>query len=489
MELSERISRGVKATFGANILDVAANGLLIIILARYLLTPDEYGLLYFAISILGVVGIFGTLGLPSSIARYVTEYTESDPTQLRYILSFSLLVLVTLSGIVGLVVTLSSPLIATYLGEPGLAPLLALGIAYIFLQAMRKYLSKSFQGLNRVDYSALVSSISAVGRIVFVIAFVLLGFGVVGALAGYVAGFFVAVAIGFIILYWNFYRTYEATQTPEAGLRKRILEYSVPLTATRGATVLDKQVDTILVGIFLTPAAVGFYTIAKQVSEVCITPAQALGFTVSPAYGEQQAGDRGERAARLYEQSLEGVLLLYVPAVVGLVLVAEPMIRYVFGPEYLDAVPVLQIMALYVLANAINRITSDGLDFLGRARARAIVKSITAIANVILNILLIPTIGLIGAPIATVITYSIYAGANVFIIGTELPIQFGTAARTTLGVSTVSVVMGACVYLLLPHVSGLISLFAVVGLGVAVWALLGALGGLLDFRKAVEFFV
>ncbi len=489
MELSERISRGIKATLGANIIDVAANGLLIIILARYLLTPDEYGMLYFAISILGVVGIFGTLGLPSSIARYVAEYAESDPTQLRYILSFSLLVLAILSGLVGLVVTLSSPLIARYLEEPGLAPLLALGIGYIFMQAMRKYLTKSFQGFNRVDYSALVSSTSALSRIVFVVAFVLLGFGAVGALAGYVAGFLVAVVIGFIILYWKFYQTHDPALTPEEGLRKRILEYSVPLTATRGAGVLDKQVDTILVGIFLTPAAVGFYTIAKQVSEVCITPAKALGFTVSPAYGEQQAGDRSEQAARLYEQSLEGVLLLYVPAVVGLVLIAEPMIQYVFGPEYLEAAIVLQIMALYVLASAITQITSDGLDFLGRARERAIAKSITAIANVVLNILLIPTIGLIGAPIATVITYSIYTGANVFIIGNELPIQFGTAARTTLGVSTVSVVMGVCVYLLLPHVSGLISLLAVVGLGIAVWAFLGALGGLLDLRKAVDFFV
>lgn len=487
MELSERISRGIKATFGANLLDVAANGLLIVILARYLLTPDEYGLLYFAISILGVVGIFGTLGLPSSIARYVTEYTESDPTQLRYILSFSLVALVVLSGVVGLVVTLSSPFLAASLGEPDLAPLLALGVGYISLQAMRKYLSKSFQGLNRVDYSALVSSISAVGRIVFVVAFVLLGFGVVGALAGYVAGFFVAVATGFMILYWKFYRGYEPTRSPEEGLRRRILEYSVPLTATRGATVLDKQVDTILVGLFLTPAAVGFYTIAKQVSEVCITPAQALGFTVSPAYGEQRAGNRSQQAARLYEQSLEGVLLLYVPAVVGILLVAEPMIQYVFGPEYLGSVPVLQIMSLYVLANAINRITSDGLDFLGRARARAIVKSITAVANVILNILLIPTIGLVGAAIATVITYSLYTGANVVIIGRELPVQFRTAVRATLGVSTVSVVMGACVYLLLPQVSGLLSLFAVIGVGVAVWALLGTLGGLLDLRKAVTF--
>ncbi|MFW5965097.1 MAG: hypothetical protein ACOCQM_09530, partial [Natronomonas sp.] len=50
MELAERLSRGVKATFGANVLDVVANAVLIVVLARYLLTPEEYGLLYFALS-------------------------------------------------------------------------------------------------------------------------------------------------------------------------------------------------------------------------------------------------------------------------------------------------------------------------------------------------------------------------------------------------------------------------------------------------------
>lgn len=489
MELSDRISRGLKATFGANLVDVAANGLLLVVLARYLLTPDEYGLLFFALSVLGMVSIFGTLGLPSSIARYVTEYAESDPSQLRYILASSLAILVALSGLVGLVVSVFSPFIAEYLGEPRLAPLLALGVGYVFLKAMRKYLSKTFQGLNRVDYSALISTLSAVGRVIFVVAFITLGFGVVGALAGYLAGFFVAITAGFVLLYRNFYRGYETASERESGLRRRILEYSVPLTATRGANVIDKQVDTILVGFFLTPVAVGFYTIAKQVSEVCATPAKALGFTISPAYGEQRAGNQSEQAARLYEQSLEGVLLLYVPAVVGIILVAEPMIRYVFGSEYLGAVPVLQVLSVYVLANAINRITSDGLDFLGRARSRAIVKSITAVANLLLNLVLIPTIGVVGAAIATVITFSIYTGANVFIISRELPIRFNTAVRTTAGVITVSVVMGICVYPLLPHVSGLFSLFGVVGLGVAVWAILGSLGGILDLRKAVQFFV
>lgn len=488
MSLAERVSRGVKASLGANLINVLANGVLTVVLARYLLTPDEYGQLFFALSVLGVLKIFGTIGLPSSIARYVTEYAEQDPEQVPHVLTASLTVLIVLSSVVGIAVSLGSPWIAALLGQPNLEALLAFGVGYIVLLAMRVYLAKVFQGFNRVEYSAIVNTISSVGRMIFAIGFVLLGFGVVGAFAGYIAGFLVSVVIGFGLLYYNFYRTFDRAAQREEGLLRRILEYSIPLTATRGAGVLDKQVDTILVGVLLNPTAVAFYTIAKQVSEVCITPARALGFTISPAYGEQKASDRNEEAARLYEQSLEHVLLLFVPAVIGLILVAEPMIQYVFGQEYLGAVIVMQVISIYVLVSAVNLITSDGLDFLGRARDRAIVKSATAISNFFLNLLLIPIYGVAGAAIATVVTYSMYTGTNMYIISQELPIQFTSAVRILVGVSAVSLLMGLGVYLLLPFVSGPVTLIGVVIFGVLVWIIGASVGGLMDLRRVIAFF-
>lgn len=487
MSLTERISRGVTASLCANLLTVAANGALTVVFARYLLGPDEYGLLFYALSVLSVVTLFGTLGLPSSVARYVTDYAETDPTKLRYIIRTSLVLLLALSGTVGLVVTLGSPLVASLLSEPELATPLLFAVAFVTLRALWTYLGKVFQGFNRVDYSALVNSVSAVARVVFAVGFVLLGFGVAGALAGFVVGLFVAVALGMSILYAKFYRHLDAAE-PDEGLLRRIVEYSVPLTVTRGAGVLDKQVDTILIGVLLTPTAVGFYTLAKQVSDVCVVPAKALGFTVSPAFGEQQAADQDRRAARLYERSLRYVLLLYVPAVVGIVLVADPLVRYVFGTEYLGAVTVLQVMGLFVLVNAVNRITSDGLDYLGRARDRAAVKLATALANLLLNLLLIPLVGVVGAAAATVMTHTAYTTANVYIIGRELPLRFSAAARTLAGVSVVSLLMGAGVYLLLPFVAGLPTLLAVVGFGVLVWALGATVGGLLEPRRIAALF-
>lgn len=486
MSLSERIVRGVKATFAANVINVAANAALIVILARFLLTPDQYGLMYFALSVFGTVAILGTLGIPSSAARYVTEFEETAPGQVPHVIRAGLWYLLALSLVIGTAITVGSPWLAELLGEPALAPLLALGLVYILGEASRNYLVNIFQGLNRVTWSAAINSVQAVARVVFAVGLVLLGFGVVGAIAGFVIAFAIASVLGAVVLYVRFYRHYESVDR-QPDLVRRLLEYSVPLTVTRGAGVLDKRVDIILVGVLLNPAAVGYYTIAKQISDVCNTPANALGFTISPAVGEQKAGNHADRAARLYEQALEYVLLLYVPAVVGIVLVAEPLVEYVFGPDYLGAVVVLQLLSLYVLAAAVVKITSDGLDYLGRARDRAVAKAIAAVANFVLNLLLIPIFGIEGAALATLLTFSTYTVACVYIITTELPLEFVDVGRSLAGVTAVSLAMGVGVFTLLPYVDGLVSLFAVIAVGMAIWLIGVAGGGLLDVRQAVSY--
>jgi len=485
MTLSDRIARGVKASFGAHLLRVLSNGILIVVLTRYLLTPAEYGLLFFGLSVVSIVAIFGTLGLPSSLGRYVAEYTESAPGQVPHILSVSLGVILALSLSVGLLTSLLSPVIAQQLGEPALAPLLALSVLYLVGNGLVKYLTSAFQGLNQVQYSALVNSVSQGVRVIAAIGLVVLGFGVVGAFLGYLIGFAIATAVGGVVLYRRFYAPGERASARESDLLRRILEYSVPLTATRGASVLDKKVDTVLVGVLLSPTAVSFYTVSKQVADVAITPATSLGFTISPALGEQKAGDQAERAARLYEQSMQYILLLYVPALVGLVLVADPLVRHVFGPDYLGAVPVLQVLSIYVTERAITKITSDGLDFLGRARDRATIKSAMAVTNFGLNLLLIPAYGVVGAAVATVMTYSVYTGVNVAIIGQELPIRFAVAGRTLAGVTLVSEIMGLAVYLLRPFITGVPSLLGVILAGIALWGILSTAGGLLDVRRVV----
>lgn len=480
MSLSERIARGTKATLAGNLAGMVSQAVLIVLFTRVFFTPTQYGELNFALSALGVVAIFATLGLPKSAARYVTEFAERDPGQVPHVIRQSVLYLTLLAVVVSAGTVLLGPTVARLLGTPSLAPFLLVGGAYVAARAYNSYFGALFQGFNRVTYTATLRVVSRLGQLVFVVAFVLLGFGVVGALAGYVAGLAAAAAVGGVLAYTRFYVDYEPASEPEEGLVRRLLEYSIPLTATRGANVLDKKVDTLLVGVLVNMTGVGFYTIAKQVSNFVSMPAASFGFTLSPALGEQKNKDRSDRAARLYEQSLEYVLIAYVPAVAGLVLVADPMVRYVFGTDYLGAVPVVQVFAGFILVNAVNKITTDALDYLGRARVRAIVKAATAVANFALNLLLIPIYGVTGAAIATVITYTAYTLTNVYVIHEELGFRVRYVAQRLAVVCLVAVGMAVTVVLVLPYVSGLPSLLGAVFLGAGTWAVLSVAGGVLD---------
>ncbi|WP_435346417.1 oligosaccharide flippase family protein [Haloarchaeobius sp. HRN-SO-5] len=478
------LRRGATASFASNVLNTLANAALIVLLARFLLTPTEYGLLNYALSVLAVLSILGTLGLPKSAARYANEYSKTDESQLPHVLAVgakAVLVMVVLVGVALLLV--HRPLAALLGHQEALIPFLLVGAAYVGFRAGVKFVVANFQGVNRVDWSAVTNAVNNVSRVVFASVFVLLGFGAFGAFLGYVVGFGVALLVGGGLLYWRVYRPVDPAPEMEEGLTRRLLEYAVPLTATRGANVLDKKVDVVLVGSLASLTAVSYYTIAKQLSDFISMPATSFGFALSPILGEQSATEDVARAARLYEESLTYVLLVYVPACLGLVLVASPTVVYVFGEKYAPAVPVVQVFSGFILVNAVNKITSDALDYLGRARARATVKSAMAVSNAGLNVLLIPVFGAVGAAAATVVTYTVYTGTNVYVIHSELGLRVRQMARRLAVVCAIATGMGLVVVLALPIVSGLLTLFLVVGVGAAVWAVLGVGTGLLDVEQ------
>lgn len=488
MDLTKRISRGLKAHLGARLIFTLSNAVLLFALTRYLLSPEEYGLLYFAHSALGIGSMAAMLGLPKSTGRYVNEFLATDEGQVRHVIRISFTYLVVLAGIVSLLVTLLHEPLARALGDTALTPFLMVGGAYVGIRALYATLGNIFQGFNRVDYNGLLGAVNGVGRVVFALGFVLLGFGALGAFFGYVIGFGLATLVGGYVLWWRLLPDLEVASERAEDLTRRILEYSVPTAATRVSVVLDSKVDKVLIGMLAGPAAVGFYTLAEQIVDFCIVPARSLGFTISPAIGDREAAGGNDTATRLYEQSMEKMLLLYLPAAVGLILVAEPAVRYVFGTDYLGAVPVLRLFGIFIVVRAIHKITGNGLDYLGLARIRAIARGTTALGNVGLNILLIPPFGVLGAGIATVVTYSIYTGINVYYMHRELGLRWMYLAGRTARIAGIALVMGAVVSQIVPYVSGILTLAVAIATGLVVWTVLSVASGLLDLTEVRSFF-
>jgi len=484
MSVAARIGTQFKTEFVAKIVSMVSGALLAILLAR-LLQPESYGILFLSLSILGTLNLFSKLGISKSGARYISEFKETDTSQVPGIIGVSFLYVTITSFVVGVCLFVARELVTSVLNEPGLVPFLAIGTLYIALTTYTTFVRRTLQGLEDIKPAAAVHALESGSRFVFAVGIVLLGFGALGALGGYILSSFVAAVAGCIYIYIRYVRPGGGLGWPTDGLPRRIAEYSLPLTATRSADVLDKRVDTILVGFFLNPTAVSFYTIGKQVAGFVQSPASALGFTVSPTYSSLQTQGDTEKAATVLEESLTHILLLYLPAAAGLILVAEPMVRLVFGSEYTGAAPVVQLLALYAVLHAVSSLVSNGLDYLGRARERAIIKTVTSVLNVVLNVILIPRIGVVGAAAATVVTFSMYTFANLYIMHIEFSLNGAYIAGRLSKILVITLLMSVPVAAILTRSVGVLTLIGAVGSGVLVWFALSTTIGWLEPRRIV----
>lgn len=481
--MAGKLVRGVSFISLSQLARMAARGGLVLILTRYLLEPTEYGLLFLALSVLGIVMLFANLGLTKAGARYITEYRETSPELVPTVLRKILLYNSVLIAVVCVALFLFNERIAALVGEPAIALLLLVGTAFVATKSFHGDAVYFFHGFNRMDGIAAVNVVSSLLLLAAVPGFVLLGYGLEGALAGYALAYGVAAAAGLAVIYRRFYADHDVDAEAKREVRSRLVRYSAPLTLTMGSNVVNSHVDRILLSVFRGPAAIAFYTLGKQITGFLIVPARSLGFGISPTYGERKANDEMARAADTYERAFVYTVAIYAPAAVGIVLVADPTVRLIFGADYAGAVPVLQIFSLFLFVRALDAITNDALDYMGRARARATAKGFLTVGNVVLNLLLVPPFGVVGAAVATVATYTVYVGAELYVIADELPIDPVYLLRSGLVVCGITVGMSALVYPLTGFISGLPSLAGVVGLGGAAWFVLTVVTGVVDLRR------
>lgn len=472
---ASNLSRDFATETTARLVYYATSGLVIVFLTRELV-PSDYGTLFFAVSVLTVARLFSSLGLAKSAAKHVSYYLDADARQVRHVVVQSLRYNAVSIAVVAGTVLFGATAIASALGDPSIAPLLAVGSLYVLFATVYNYTRVVLQGFQDIGSSATVYAGEGIGRIVGVVVLVMAGYELLGALVGYILGFVVAAGIGVWLLVERL-PSAEETDPIEAGLVTRLLRYALPLTVTRGAWVLDREVDVILVGFFLNPAVVGYYVVSKQIVTFATGPAQSIGFSIGPQFNEAVVAEDETHARDTYERILVYLLLFYVPAVVGLFLLAGPVVTTVFGEQYRDVVPILQTFCAAIVLVAVTKSTEDILDYLGRADARAVFKLLTSAGNVALTVVFIQSLGAVGAAVATVLMQAVYAALCLGVVHAELGMRAGYLIRQSAQVVGIAAVMAGVVLAVRGYAGSPLAIGAVVATGAAVWAALAVLGG------------
>ena len=254
-----------------------------------------------------------------------------------------------------------------------------------------------FQAYERMRNIALVLIAQRFATAGVGIAALLAGAGVVAVAVIYVGGALLAVAIGLALLRQVGRPRLQVSPPTWPAL----MTAAVPLGIAGVFGTILFRIDTIILAAFESTAVVGDYGAAYRLLEATLFLGWAIGGAVYPVLSRL---DLSERLADVFEQSLKLTLTATLPLAVGAAVLADPLVETLYGTDFDEAAPALQLLAPSIVLFPIAYVT--GLFLIARRRQRfvAVLYGLVTALNVLLNLVLIPAFSLNGAALTTSVT-------------------------------------------------------------------------------------
>jgi O-antigen/teichoic acid export membrane protein len=359
----------------------------------------DYGTLAFALGLTQLASTVADLGLSTGVTR-MSSFAETDDSTpwakpgVR---------LAAISGFIATAVCLG---VALVLPAPSRTVLFAAS-AIPFVTTVRSVLAAYLRTRRRI---ALVEGSYAVGQLLYYSgAMALVALGV--ATAPRVA-LLRTVVLGAVLVFmlpkWK-QLTNQATRRP--GAYSALLRFSFPLLIAGVAWLVLQASDVIMLGLVRGPRAVGLYSPVLQTVDLI-----SLGMFVLATYYLPLASaivGRGDfdGLRSLYATVTKWGLILTAPLLSALIVAPRPLLRALFGSHYGGTAATL-IARILCIGYAISILTGQNgfsLIALGKSKAIGIRSAVALVLNVLVNALLIPRLGAVGAAIGT---SSVYVGLN-----------------------------------------------------------------------------
>lgn len=173
--------------------------------------------------------------------------------------------------------------------------------------------------------------------------------------------------------------------------------------AITALSTVEGQSDTVLLSLYRTESDVGWYSAATTITFSLVMLSQAYRFSVYPMMA-RFAQQTPERLNRLYDRSMRYLGALVIPMVVGIMLLSPQIVGLVFGPKFEPTTVVLQILVVSLVFIFLDVPTVRMLLVHDRQRVIAQIGIVSAVINVLLNLMLSPRYGAVGASISRVVS-------------------------------------------------------------------------------------
>jgi stage V sporulation protein B len=393
------LARQGSITFVGNVINGALGFAIVMLMTRFV-SPSVYGLFVLATSVILFMQVFANLGLPLAIDYFVPQYLDNDEygKAKGVIVQVTATVLVT-SSLVALALALSAAAFAEFFEEPALRVGLLLLSVTIPMLAIYNVLLTSYYSIKKLQYRVIMRDlVRPIVRFTATAGLLLAGFGLLGLVAGYIVGLFVAITVGAAVF------TYKAwdllSRELELVAPGPLVKYSVPLAMTSVVFVLMGHVDYFVLGFFLDSDDVGIYRVGYMLGSGLMIIFNSLSPVFKPLIAESRDDiDLVEQRFRIMARWIAGITL---PVAIFLSLGASSFLAVLYTPQYAEATAVVALLAVAFLFN-VTFGGPDGSLLQGLGYSRFVFANTLVLfgINLLVSFTLVPFLGMEGAAIGS----------------------------------------------------------------------------------------
>lgn len=385
-------------------------------------------------ALIGVTAIISNLGLSRAAEKELSAGKDSGEVITTTILLKALLLLPAITGAI-----VSHSYIDSYIGISGVSILVAVGL---FTTEGRRLVIRLLAGQMVVQKTA---SLRILGKLTWVgvgAGLIFYGLNDSAILIGFIVGD-LAVLVGGLI------RLDLTISKPTMERASSLFAYGRYIFLRSAGSYVYSWMDVAVLGFFVPQSHIGAYEIAWRVASLSLLLTNAIRESIFPRISELHMTTETEQIKKLIYYSLQPPLYLAIPGLFGVIVLGKEVLGVPFGKGVIIAFPVLLIFMSEKIFRSTHLLFAAAVYAMNRPKLGYRGDVISLAVNLMLNIILVPKYGILGAAIATTASSLVAALINSYYLSTIIDLSLPWREISWSGVS--SIFMASGIYLLKPH--------------------------------------
>jgi O-antigen/teichoic acid export membrane protein len=431
-----------------------------VIVARYF-GPEVYGLFALALTITSFFITIAAFGFGDGLIRFLPMLRAKGKTdEIRYLIKktekFYLV-----SGIIASIVLifLADIISVQVFHNASLSPLLkimAAGILFSLFANVFLIIIRSFEEIGW--YSFIFNIFQNIVRVLVLIILLLIGLKSNGNLViwAFVAGTIMALIFSYIVCKYKIKQIFGAYAKKDySNLSRDFFNYSWPTIFYGIISLIFYWIDTFSLGIYKSAVEVGLYNAAVPIALLMAFVPELFMQMFFPLINKEYSNKNHKLIEQLSKQVVKWIFVVSLPIFILIFLYPGAALNILFGPQYLAAENALRLLLIGALISALCVVSNNLLSMLGKSKTILLAISAAALANFILNSILVPipsilmfdnSTGMIGASLATLI--SIVLLNSIFVFNVRKHLLFVPLRRKMIKIALISLIPTAILLIL-----------------------------------------